>query len=86
MHNFWIILNVKYNKIIFKSKSLYSEVEKNKMLIPFSIQIICIFVEGTILIININGSWLILLPDLMCFENLKQLFNYTALAFNLMQT
>lgn len=85
MHNFWIILNVKY-KIIFKSKSLYSEVEKNKMLIPFSIQIICIFVEGTILIININGSWLILLPDLMCFENLKQLFNYTALAFNLMQT
>lgn len=86
MHNFWIILNVKYNKIIFKSKSLYSEVEKNKMLIPFPIQIICIFVEGTILIININGSWLILLPDLMCFENLKQLFNYTALAFNLMQT
>lgn len=86
MHNFWIILNVKYNKIIFKSKSLYSEVEKNKMLIPFSIQIICIFVEGTILIININGSWLILLPDLMCFENLKQLFNYIALAFNLMQT
>lgn len=85
MHNFWIILNVKY-KIIFKSKSLYSEVEKNKMLIPFSIQIICIFVEGTILIININGSWLILLPDLMCFENLKQLFNYIALAFNLMQT
>lgn len=85
MHNFWIILNVKY-KIIFKSKSLYSEVEKNKMLIPFPIQIICIFVEGTILIININGSWLILLPDLMCFENLKQLFNYTALAFNLMQT
>lgn len=86
MHNFWIILNVKYNKIIFKSKSLYSEVKKNKMLISFSIQIICIFVEGTILIININGSWLILLPDLMCFENLKQLFNYTALAFNLMQT
>lgn len=85
MHNFWIILNVKY-KIIFKSKSLYSEVKKNKMLISFSIQIICIFVEGTILIININGSWLILLPDLMCFENLKQLFNYTALAFNLMQT
>lgn len=86
MHNFWIILNVKYNKIIFKSKSLYSEVKKNKMLISFSIQIICIFVEGTILIININGSWLILLPDLMCFENLKQLFNYIALAFNLMQT
>lgn len=85
MHNFWIILNVKY-KIIFKSKSLYSEVKKNKMLISFSIQIICIFVEGTILIININGSWLILLPDLMCFENLKQLFNYIALAFNLMQT
>lgn len=86
MHNFWIILNVKYNKIIFKSKSLYSEVKKNKMLISFSIQIICIFVEGTILIININGSWLIFLPDLICFENLKQLFNYIALAFNLMQT
>lgn len=56
MHNFWIILNVKYNKIIFKSKSLYFEVKKNKkmMLILFSIQIICIFVKGTILIININ--------------------------------